>query len=118
MKLEDIIDKYNKLDFKDIGYEDIVMDLNSVASEEQKNEKYAFELLAFRLQPQHGENPWGNYHYGPQFTFCDTNSTPVYSPAFAEITKEAIEYWNDRIAECHNPLCKFLESFEGIVPLL
>ena len=88
MKLEDIIDKYNKQDFKNIGYEDIVMDLNSVASEEQKNEKYAFELLAFRLQPQHGENPWGNYHYGPQFTFCDTNGTPVYSPSFAEVSKE------------------------------
>lgn len=106
MKLEEILEKYNKQDFKNIGYEDIVMDLNSVASEEQKNEKYAFEQLAFRLQPQHGENPWGNYHYGPQFTFCDTNSTPVYSPAFAEVTKEAIEYWNDRIAECHNPLLK------------
>lgn len=106
MKLEEILDKYNKKDFKNIGYEDIVMDLNSVASEEQKNEKYAFELLAFRLQPQHGENPWGNYHYGPQFTFCDTNGTPVYSPSFAEVTKEAVEYWNSRISECDNPLLK------------
>lgn len=37
MKLEEIIDKYNKQDFKNIGYEDIVMDLNSVATEEQKS---------------------------------------------------------------------------------
>lgn len=36
MKIEDILDKYNKGDLKNIGYEDIVMDLNSVASEEQK----------------------------------------------------------------------------------
>lgn len=106
MKLEEILEKYNKQDFKNIGYEDIVMDLNSVASEEQKNEKFAFEQLAFRLQPQHGENPWGNYHYGPQFTFCDVNGTPVYSPSYAEVTKEAVEYWNDRIAECDNPLLK------------
>lgn len=107
MKIEEVIDKYNKQDFKNIGYEDIVMDLNSVASEEQKSDKYAFEQLAFRLQPQHGENPWGNYHYGPQFTFRATNGAPVYSPAFAEVTKEAIEYWNDRILECNNPLMKF-----------
>lgn len=106
MTIKEILDKYNKQDFKNIGYEDIVMDLNSVASEEQKNEKYAFELLAFRLQPQHGENPWGNYHYGPQFTFCDTNGTPVYSPSYAEVTKEAVEYWNNRISVCENPLMK------------
>ena len=107
MKIEEILDKYNKGDLKNIGYEDIVMDLNSVASEEQKNEKYAFELLAFRLQPQHGENSWGNYHYGPQFTFRAANGAPVYSPAFAEVTKEAVEYWTDRILECNNPLMKF-----------
>ena len=36
MKIEEILDKYNNGDLKNIGYEDIVMDLNSVASEEQK----------------------------------------------------------------------------------
>ena len=106
MKIEEILDKYNKQDLKNIGYEDILMDLNSVTSEEMKSNKYVFELLSFRLQPQHGENPWGNYHFGPQLTFCDTNGTPVYSPSFTEITKEAVEYWNSRISECDNPMLK------------
>lgn len=106
MTINEILDKYNKLDLKNIGYEDIIMDLNSVTAEEQESDKYTFELLAFRLQPQHGDNPWGNYHYGPQFTFRETNGTPVYSPAFAEVTKKAVEYWNDRICECDNPLLK------------
>ena len=107
MKLEEILNKYNKQELKNFGYEDIVMDLNVVTPEEQKSNKCAFELLAFRLQPQHGENPWGNYFYGPQFTFCDANGTPFYSPAFVEVTKEAVEYWNGRISECNNPLLKF-----------
>lgn len=106
MTILGILDKYNEPDLKNIGYEDIIMDLNSVASEEQEKDTYAFEQLAFRLQPQHGENPWGNYHYGPQFTFRAANGAPVYSPAFAEVTKEAVEYWNDRISECNNPLLK------------
>lgn len=106
MTILGILDKYNEPDLKNIGYEDIIMDLNSVASEEQERDTYAFEQLAFRLQLQHGENPWGNYHYGPQFTFRTANGTPVYSPAFAEVTKEAVEYWNDRISECNNPLLK------------
>lgn len=59
MTIKEILDKYNKQDFKNIGYEDIVMDLNTVASEEQKSDKYAFEQLAFRLQPQHGERILG-----------------------------------------------------------
>lgn len=37
MKIEEILDKYNKGDLKNIGYEDILMDLNSVTSEEQKD---------------------------------------------------------------------------------
>lgn len=106
MTILGILDKYNEPDLKNIGYEDIIMDLNSVASEEQERDTYAFEQLAFRLQPQHGENPWGNYHYGPQFTFRAANGAPVYSPAFTEVTKEAVEYWNDRISECNNPLLK------------
>lgn len=106
MTILGILDKYNEPDLKNIGYEDIIMDLNSVASEEQERYTYAFEQLAFRLQPQHGENPWGNYHYGPQFTFRAANGAPVYSPAFTEVTKEAVEYWNDRISECNNPLLK------------
>lgn len=106
MTILGILDKYNEPDLKNIGYEDIIMDLNSVASEEQERDTYAFEQLAFRLQLQHGENPWGNYHYGPQFTFRAANGAPVYSPAFAEVTKEAVEYWNDRISECNNPLLK------------
>lgn len=106
MTILGILDKYNEPDLKNIGYEDIIMDLNSVASEDQERDTYAFEQLAFRLQPQHGENPWGNYHYGPQFTFLAANGAPVYSPAFTEVTKEAVEYWNDRISECNNPLLK------------
>lgn len=106
MTILGILDKYNEPDLKNIGYEDIIMDLNSVASEDQERDTYAFEQLAFRLQPQHGENPWGNYHYGPQFTFRAANGAPVYSPAFTEVTKEAVEYWNDRISECNNPLLK------------
>lgn len=106
MTIKDIFDKYSKKELRNFSYEDILVDLKSVAAEEQDKEEYAFELLAFRLQPQHGDNPWGNYLYGPQITFRDANGTPVYSPSFTEITRETVEYWNDRITECDNPLLK------------
>lgn len=54
MTILGILDKYNEPDLKNIGYENIIMDLNSVASEDQERDTYAFEQLAFRLQPQHG----------------------------------------------------------------
>lgn len=106
MTIDEILDKYNKPKLKSVGYEDIIMDLNSVASEEQGTDKYEFEQLAFRLQPQHGENPWGKYSYGPQITCSDASGSPVYFPSFAELTPEAVEYWNRRITECANPLLK------------
>ena len=110
MGLKDILDKYNKPDLKGIGYDDILMALNAVALEERNSDAYTFEQLAFRLQPQYGENPWGNYKYGPQFTFRDVNGAPIYSPNLAEVTKEAVEYWNGRIIECKNPLLKLRYS--------
>lgn len=101
-----ILDKYNKVEVKNFGYEDILMDLNTMAPEEQYGDNYAFERLAFRLQPQHGDNPWGNFNYGPQFTFADANGNPVYSPSFNEVTPEAVEYWNERISESINPMLR------------
>lgn len=106
MTINEILGKYNKQALKEFGYEDIIMGLNSVNTEEQVNDEYTFEQLAFRLQPQHGDNPWGNYHYGPQFTLLDANGSPVYSPSYEEITPEAVEYWNGRISESVNPLLK------------
>lgn len=110
MGLKDILDKYNKPDLKGIGYDDILMALNAVALEERNSDAYTFEQLAFRLQPQNGENPWGNYQYGPQVTFRNANGAPIYSPNLAEVTEEAVEYWNGRIIECNNPLLKLRYS--------
>lgn len=59
MTIEDTLTKYNQSDLKNFGYEDIVIDLNSVDDSEKSKAEFAFEQLAFRLQPQHGDNPWG-----------------------------------------------------------
>ena len=107
MTIEDILTKYNQSDLKNFGYDDIVISLSSVDESEKSKSEFTFEQLAFRLQPQHGDNPWGRYHYGPQFTFSDANGLPVYSPAFEDITNEAIVYWKGRLADCMNPLLKF-----------
>lgn len=106
MTIEDTLTKYNQSDLKNFGYEDIVIDLNSVDDSEKSKAEFAFEQLAFRLQPQHGDNPWGHYHYGPQFTFGDANGLPVYSPAIDDITSESVVYWKGRLADCVNPLLK------------
>ena len=104
MTIKDIFTKYNRIDLKNFGYEDIVIGLNSVDESEKSKSEFIFEQLAFRLQPQHGDNPWGRYYYGPQFTFRDANGLPVYSPALDEITNEAVVYWKERLADCVNPL--------------
>lgn len=110
MTLKDVFTKYNQSDLKNFGYEDIVIGLNSVDESEKSKSEFIFEQLAFRLQPQHGDNPWGSYHYGPQFTFSNANGLPLYSPAFEEITNEAVVYWNGRLADSVNPLLKFRYS--------
>lgn len=107
MTIEDTLTKYNQSDLKNFGYENILMELNSVDESEKSKSEFTFEQLAFRLQPQHGDNPWGRYHYGPQFTFSDASGLPVYSPALDEITNEVVVYWKGRLADCVNPLLTF-----------
>lgn len=104
--IKDVFTKYNQSNLKNFDYDDIVIDLNSVDDSEKSKSEFAFEQLAFRLQPQHGDNPWGHYHYGPQFTFGDANGLPVYSPAIDDITSESVVYWKGRLADCVNPLLK------------
>lgn len=107
MTIDNIIAKYDQSDLKNFGYEDILIDLASVDESEKSKDEFVYEVLAFRLKPQHGDNPWGNqYHYCPQITYIDSNGNPVYSPSFDEITPDAIEYWQKRATCCLNPLLK------------
>lgn len=96
MILEEILSKYSQSDFKDFDYNDVLEDFNSVDDSEKAKSEYLYEQLAFRLQPQYGNNPWGHYYYGPQITFRDSKGLPIYSPAIDEITPEVVEYWKKK----------------------
>lgn len=106
MILEEILSKNSQSDFKDFDYNDVLEDFNSVDDSEKAKPEYLYEQLAFRLQPQYGNNPWGHYYYGPQITFRGAKGLPIYSPAIDEITPEVVEYWKKRLTNSNNPLLK------------
>ena len=78
--------------------------LSAVEECEKNNPEYEYEMLAFGLQPQHANNPWGDFNYGPRITLSDENGNPFYIPSFAQITPNAILYWEQRYKETSNPL--------------
>jgi len=110
--MQDVLNSFDIADRKGFDDHDVIAALQSVDEEEKTKPSYAFETLAFRLVPSSHDNPWG-FYFGPQFTYADANGTPIYSPAFDEITVDAIDYWIKRCNDSVNPLLKM--RYSGLV---
>lgn len=105
MKITDVLSYYDDDQKKEFSFYDVIESIsNSPCSE---TEEAMYEKLAFSLQPQPGENPWGNnYYFGPQITMSDEQGNLVYSPPFELITPKAVLYWENRYKLATNPLLK------------
>lgn len=112
MTILESLQSFDQVSKKGFYPHEIIYALSSVDAEEKQKPEYAYEELAFSLQPYQDGNPWG-FYYGPQFTFADKNGDPIYSPSLDEVTPDAIAYWNKRVGESINPL--FKARYAGLV---
>ena len=111
-KLQDILNLYddvNRKKFNDVEFRD---SLSEIPFEEQQQDAYKFEMLAFSLVGNGKDNDWGTY-YGPIFLGKKEDGTPAYIPPLESITNEAVLYWESRIHQTHNPLLKM--RYAGLV---
>ena len=104
MTIQEALSKFDAIDSKGFYSHEIETSLSAVDEVVKKSSEYGFELLAFSLELQHGNNPWGNFNYGPRCTFKDENGNPVYFPSFAQINPDAVLYWEQRYKKTRNPL--------------
>lgn len=104
-----LYDDVNRKKFYDYEFRD---SLSKVTVEEQQQDAYKFEMLAFSLVGNGSDNDWGTY-YGPIFIGKKEDGTPAYMPPLESITNEAVLYWESRIPQTHNPLLKM--QYAGLV---
>ncbi len=104
MTIKEALSKFDTIEKKGFYMHNVEGALSSVEECEKNNPEYEYEMLAFDLQPQHANNPWGNFYYGPRVTLSDENGNPFYVPSFAQITPNAVLYWEQRYKETSNPL--------------
>lgn len=112
MKLQDILAQYDDVNRKQFYDHEFRGSLSELPFEEQQQDAYKFEMLAFSLVGNGTENDWGTY-YGPMFSGKKDDGTPAYAPALESITNEAVLYWESRISQTHNPLLKM--QYAGLV---
>ena len=112
MTIEETLMVFDQVDKKGYDYHEILAALSSMDEMEKAKTECVYEALAFRLVPSSGENPWG-FYFGPQFTFEDKDGNPIYDPNIAEITPNAIAYWETRYRECKNPI--LVSRYAGLV---
>lgn len=112
MEVTDIIAKYDKLEAKGISLKELGMEVCAQDAECTTKESQ-FEKLAFLLIPYELENPWPGYYYGPFSYFVDAIGNAVENPPFAEITSDAITYWESRYRNAQSPLIKM--QYAGLV---
>lgn len=104
MNIQDALSKFDSIDSKGFYSHEIEKSLSAVDEVVKISPEYGFEMLAFGLEPQHGNNPWGNFYYGPRVTFKDENGNLMYYPSFAQIIPNAVLYWEQRYKKTRNPL--------------
>lgn len=104
MTIKETLSKFDTTDKKEFYMHDVEGALSAVEECEKNDPEYEYEMLAFGLQPQHANNPWGDFYYGPRVTLSDENGNPFYIPSFAQITPNAVFYWEQRYKETRNPL--------------
>lgn len=112
MTIKDVLSDFDRVERKDYDYHEVLDALYSVEAEETSKIEFSYEVLAFRLVPYSGDNPWG-FYFGPQFTFEGKDGNPVYNPDIADITPDAISYWETRYKQCSNPL--LISRYAGLV---
>ena len=96
MTIKETLSKFDTTDKKEFYMHDVEGALSAVEECEKNDPEYEYEMLAFGLQPQHANNPWGDFYYGPRVTLSDENGNPFYIPSFAQITPNAVFYWEQR----------------------
>lgn len=112
MKLWDILKQYDDVNRKQFYDYEFRGSLSELPFEEQQQDAYKFEMLAFSLVGNGNENDWGTY-YGPVFSGKKEDGTPAYLPALESITNDAVLYWESRISQTNNPLLKM--QYAGLV---
>lgn len=90
---------------KKFGFSDISIALGKLEDAEKKRNEFQYEVTAFNLQPNSTSSPWG-FYFGPYLSGTDANGSPVYYPSLADVTKEAILYWECRYKSVVNVLLK------------
>ncbi|MCM1531729.1 MAG: DUF4209 domain-containing protein [Bacteroides sp.] len=106
MRIQDVFANFDIIDKKCFSFHELVSAINALGKDETKKPEHQYEYVAFSLQPQHGENPWGNYYFGPYLTGTDNEGNIVYIPSRDQITPNAVLYWEKRYKEVINPLLK------------
>ena len=86
-------------------YHDYVAALCMLPDGERAKPESHHEWTAFMLQPNDSDHTFGGY-FGPQLTMADPNGNPVYTPALADITPDAVLYWEQRYKVAANPLMR------------
>ncbi|MBR6066623.1 MAG: DUF4209 domain-containing protein [Bacteroidales bacterium] len=102
MNAKDIIrDEFDYIDKKGFDEYDIATILcSSIQENEKKFFENSSEWLAFQLS-EGVDNEWGTY-YGPFLVNIDGTCTPPKEM----ITKDVLNYWENRIEEVTNPILK------------
>ena len=76
MKLQDILSQYDDVNRNKFYDYDFRGSLSELPFEEQQQEAFKCELLAFSLVGNGTENDWGTY-YGPMFSGKKEDGTPA-----------------------------------------
>lgn len=106
MTIQDVFAGFDIIEKKCFRFDELVSAINALGKDETEKPEYQYECVAFSLRPQHGENPWGDYYFGPYLTGTDNEGNIVYIPSRDQITPNAVLYWEKRYKEVINPLLK------------
>ncbi len=104
MTIEDVLFNYD-ITGKRFMFLDIVTALSKLEDTEKMRQEFQYEVTAFNLQPNSTDSPWG-FYFGPYFTCVDANGEYICNPSLADVTIEAVLYWERRYKSVSNVLLK------------
>jgi hypothetical protein len=114
MQLSDVLSKYDNAAFKRFDESDLSTELSSLPENEKSKDEVSAEGLAFSLVEnyQNEDYTWGTY-FGPMWVSNDGKGNITEAPSIKYITKEVIDYWEQRIDKANNPILK--ARYAGLV---
>ena len=80
--LKEILNFYDDVNRKKFYAHELRGSLSALPFEEQQQDAYKFEMLAFSLVGNGNDNDWGTY-YGPMSSGKKEDGTPAYLPPYA-----------------------------------